>query len=152
MIVGVVALVTNIRNWWGWILIAVGVFFLLNELVFGGLGNIWELWPVAVIVVGIVFIVNAIRGAQQDRSWSRRRGSDPAVPVWGRSGLWPRKLGQAGRNPRAPPRAGGPGHLQCHACGVCFVNEVQSRATRRATITAPARVRPQTMRRSRYPT
>lgn len=49
MIVGVVALVTNIRNWWGWILIAVGVFFLLNELVFGGLGNIWELWPVAVL-------------------------------------------------------------------------------------------------------
>lgn len=59
----------------GWILIAVGAFFLLNELVLGGLGNIWELWPVAVIVVGIVFIVNAIRG----RNGSETLGGDGAA-------------------------------------------------------------------------
>ena len=80
MIVGVVALVTNIRNWWGWILIAVGVFFLLNELVFGGLGNIWELWPVAVIVVGIVFIVNAIRGRNKTEAGRNGGGAIPPSP------------------------------------------------------------------------
>ncbi|MBS3177372.1 MULTISPECIES: LiaI-LiaF-like domain-containing protein [unclassified Pseudoclavibacter] len=82
MIVGAVALITSIRNWWGWILIAVGAFFLLNELVLGGLGNIWELWPAAVIVVGIVFIVNAIRG----RNRSETVGGDGAagqVPPYG---------------------------------------------------------------------
>ncbi|PPF46827.1 hypothetical protein C5B85_00615 [Pseudoclavibacter sp. AY1F1] len=77
MIVGVVALITSIRNWWGWILIAVGLFFLLNELVLGGLGNIWELWPVAVIVVGIVFIVNALRGRNKTEAVSDDGGAIP---------------------------------------------------------------------------